>query len=60
MLHKIFALTAFSGELADNDFASYIIVNDKIYSILELVEDYLLGEDGKNLLKDVSSDFVSK
>lgn len=60
MLHKIFALTALSGELADNDFASYLIVNDKIYNILELVEDYLSGKGGGNLLKSISSDFIPK
>ena len=60
MLHKIFALTALSGELADNDFASYVIVNDKIYSILELVEDYLLKEDEGERLQYISSNFTSK
>lgn len=61
MLHKIFALTALSGELGNNDFASYIIINDEIYSILELVEDYLLSKEGEeNRLQYISSNFTSK
>jgi hypothetical protein len=45
-LHKAFLLTSLAGDLNDKDFASYIVVNDKIYNILDLVSNYFSQGSG--------------
>lgn len=44
-LHRAFLLTSLAGDLVASDFATYMVINDKVYSILDMVTGFFQNEN---------------
>jgi hypothetical protein len=53
-LHRIFALTSLAGDLTDGDFAIYMLINDKLYSILDLITKFHTDQKGLSISSTLS------
>lgn len=56
-LHRAFILTSLAGDLTKADFASYLVINDKVYSILDLVDSFFKNgkASGISILSNIKS-----
>lgn len=59
MLHNMFLLTSLSGELnSSQDFAKFLIVNDKVFNIYDLILDFFNTTDKQSNI-NIQSNFLN-
>lgn len=59
MLHNMFLLTSLSGELnSQKDFAKFLIVNDKVFNIYDLILDFFNTTDKQSNI-NIQSNFLN-
>lgn len=59
MLHNMFLLTSLSGELnSQKDFAKFLIVNDKVFNIYDLILDFFNTADKQSNI-NIQSNFLN-